>query len=128
MNYCEICVKELKDYGCCTSIICKECIIKCNNKCPQCRQKYFWAVDAEFVNELLSQINTYSNLYNIAMKNNQTFRKQSSEQIRQLKIEHSKEVEYYRSLLIERLLSTERDNKRLDEIKDVIERYHLNLI
>ena len=47
MSNCPICyqdfnINKLVSPGCCSVKICKECIMKCD-KCPQCKESFFWS-------------------------------------------------------------------------------------
>lgn len=141
MESCGICYNDFKDYqlvhpGCCNSAFCKDCIIN-EEKCPICRNEFFWGSSKKAIYGLKKNLamykdkaGYYENMYHARLT------ELTEAKLDKDKINHKYEVmkkqndnliqEYYKLNNIIMAMRDEEYNAK--HLKKVILKYHLNLV
>jgi hypothetical protein len=129
MNCC-ICYNDIKELdlikaGCCSIIICKNCIkLNPDDKCPQCRKVYFW------INDYQCLYNTLASQYNqIMIKNDwlkakvELLHNQNNDLIKGL-INNNKEICKLQDEIL--MMKSQKENE--EYLNRLIQIHHLNII
>lgn len=120
MATCDICILEFKEHnlvglGCCTFKCCLDCMLKCKDKCPQCRKESYWTTTKHiqsmkdmYKHKLDGEIKKHKLAFNKLHEKNELL-VETLNQYRQNKIDELNNDQFMR------------------DISDVIQRYNLQI-
>ena len=130
MENCGICYNDVKiiklvKAGCCSMVICKDCIIKLDC-CPQCKQNYFWSKEKPEVIKTIHQLQ--SEIINLIIDRDNAKNDINSLCTLVKKYQHKNEL---LSNEIETLkmanIQTIKDNIEQKQLEEVIKKYNLHI-